>query len=207
MLNKINDLERRVLEISYKNNLSHLSSSLTSVNIINEIYNLKRDDEPFILSCAHCFIGLATVLEFYYGYNAEMLSNKFGTHQSRDLNYKIFCSGGSLGCGLGYALGMAMGSKNNVYCLISDGECAEGTIFEAFRIKKKYNIDNLIIFCNINGYSALEEIDKKELVKELLIMCPNINIRYTSLDKFPFLKNIDAHYKKITEEEYKSILV
>ena len=34
----LNDLEKRILEISYKHRLSHISSNLTAVNIIDEIY-------------------------------------------------------------------------------------------------------------------------------------------------------------------------
>ena len=40
----INELEKRILEISYKNKLSHLSSNLTAVNIIDEIYCISVND-------------------------------------------------------------------------------------------------------------------------------------------------------------------
>ena len=55
---KFNNLEKRILDISYKNNLSHLSSSLGSVNIIDEIYSIKKNDEPFILSNGHSGLAL-----------------------------------------------------------------------------------------------------------------------------------------------------
>ena len=53
----MNQLEKRILEISYKHKLSHLSSNLSSVNIIDEIYSIKKENERFILSNGHA--GLA----------------------------------------------------------------------------------------------------------------------------------------------------
>ena len=48
---------------------------------------------------------------------------KHGTHPHRDLEDKIYCSTGSLGMGIGIAVGMALADRSkNVYCLISDGE-------------------------------------------------------------------------------------
>ena len=41
----MNQLEKRILEISYKHKLSHLSSNLSSVNIIDEIYSIKKENE------------------------------------------------------------------------------------------------------------------------------------------------------------------
>jgi transketolase N-terminal domain/subunit len=65
----INELEKRILEISYKNKLSHLSSNLTAVNIIDEIYCIKGNTNPFILSSGHAGLALYVVLEKYYGIN------------------------------------------------------------------------------------------------------------------------------------------
>ena len=46
----MNGVERRVIDISYKEKIGHLSSNLNAVNIIEEIYKNKKIDEPFILS-------------------------------------------------------------------------------------------------------------------------------------------------------------
>jgi transketolase N-terminal domain/subunit len=61
----MNDVERRVIDISYKEKIGHLSSNLNAVNIIEEIYKNKNADEPFILSSGHAALALYTVLEKY----------------------------------------------------------------------------------------------------------------------------------------------
>jgi len=48
--NNIHPIEKRILDITYQEKLSHLSSCLSAWPIIYEIYNKKQDDEIFILS-------------------------------------------------------------------------------------------------------------------------------------------------------------
>ena len=112
----MNNLEKRIFDISYRHKLSHLSSNLSSVGIIDEIYSIKKDNEPFILSNGHAGLALYVVLEKYYGIDPEMLHEKHGVHPNRDIENKIYYSAGSLGCGLPAACGMAIADKNrNVY--------------------------------------------------------------------------------------------
>ena len=195
------DLKKRILQISYKYNLSHLSSCLTAVDIIDEIYSIKRPDEKFVLSSGHAGLALYTVIEKYEGKNAEHIWKDHGTHPDRCDKCTIACSSGSLGHGLSIALGMALADRTkNVYCLISDGECAEGSIYEALRIKDEYYVENLIIYLNNNGYSAYKETNSNYLPYEYAIVCE------TNIDDFPFLKGIEGHYHKMTEDEYKQAM-
>jgi len=201
---EFNNLEKRILDISYKNKLSHLSSSLGSVNIIDEIYSIKKNDEPFILSNGHSGLALYVVLEKYFGIDAEYLFRKHGVHPNRDIYDKIFFSTGSLGCGVTAACGMALSNRNrNVYCLISDGESFEGSVYESFNLINKYKIDNLKVYCNINGYSALDRIDKLETSKRLKNLMPKIEIVFTDYiyAKFKFLNGLAGHYDVLTEKD------
>lgn len=204
----MNKLEKRILEISYKHKLSHLSSNLSSVSIIDEIYSIKKENEPFILSNGHAGLALYVVLEKYYGIDAEKLHEKHGVHPNRDLQNKIFYSTGSLGCGLPAACGMALADKTrNVYCLISDGEMFEGSIYETFNIISKYNITNLKIYANVNGYSALAKFDKYQIIQKLKNLYANIEIRLTDYiyEKFPFASGLAGHYNLLTEKEMETI--
>lgn len=201
----INDTEKRILEISHKYKLSHLSSNLSSVNIIDEIYSIKKENERFILSNGHAGLALYVVLEKYYGIDAEKLHAKHGVHPNRDLENKIFYSTGSLGCGLPAACGMALADRTkNVYCLISDGEMFEGSVYETFNIVNKYNINNLKIYANVNGYSALAELSVDEVIQKLKNLHQKIEIRLTNYiyEKFPFVKGLSGHYSLISTEEY-----
>lgn len=68
-------------------------------------------------------------------------------------------TGGSLGHGLGLAVGMALGLKrkksdNFVYCLFSDGELDEGSVWEAAMSAGSFKLDNLIAIVDVNNMQA-----------------------------------------------------
>lgn len=196
-------LKKRIIEISYKYNKYHIGSCLTAVDIIEEIYNTKKKEEKFILSEGHAAIALYCVLEQYEGVDPEYLLKKHGIHPQRDEKNGLWCTTGSLGQGLPIALGLALANKSkNVYCMISDGECAEGSIWETLRIKTDKQIENLKIYINLNGYGAYGTINPKILEKRLKVFCPDINIRRTNVEQLPFLKSQDAHYYIMTKKDY-----
>lgn len=201
MTNK--SLKKRIIEISYKHHKYHLGSCLTAVDIIEEIYNKKKEKEKFVLSEGHAAVALYCVLEKHEGRDPEYLLKKHGIHPERDEINGLWCTTGSLGQGLPIALGMALADKSkNVYCMISDGECAEGSIWEALRIKTDNSIKNLKVYINLNGYGAYGKISSLKLIKRLKAFCPEINIRRTNVEQFPFLKGQDAHYYIMTKENY-----
>lgn len=201
------DLKSRILEIAYKHKLSHLGSYLSAVNIIDKIYSQKHSEDVFILSSGHCALALYVVLEKYENKNAEDLFLKHGGHPHRCIEDGIHCSTGSLGLGLTVAVGKAIANKNRkVYVLISDGECAEGSIWESLRFIYENNINNIEVYVNVNGYAAYDKIDSKYLVDRLQTFLPNINVEYTTVNQYPFLRGLNAHYHVMSEEDYKSTL-
>ena len=201
------DLKKRILEIAYKHKLSHLGSYLSAVDIIEEIYKKKNKEDIFILSSGHASLALYTALEKYEGKNAEELFIKHGGHPHRDESDGIYCSTGSLGLGITVAVGRALANKKRkVYVLISDGESAEGSVWEALRFIKENNLSNIEVYVNVNGYAAYDKVDVKYLVDRLESFLPEINIRYTSVNQYPFLRGLNAHYHVMSEKDYKSTL-
>lgn len=201
------DLKKRILEIAYKHKLSHLGSYLSAVDIIDEIYQNKNQDDIFILSSGHASLALYVVLEKYEGKNAEELFIKHGGHPHRDEKNGIYCSTGSLGLGITVAVGRALANRDRkVYVLISDGESAEGSVWEALRFIKESNISNIEVYVNVNGYAAYDKVDIKYLVDRLKVFLPSINIRYTNVNQYPFLRGLNAHYHIMSEEDYKLTL-
>lgn len=201
------NLKSRILEIAFKHKLSHLGSYLSAVNIIDNIYSKKHPEDIFILSSGHASLALYSVLEKYEGKNAEELFLKHGGHPHRCEEDGIYCSTGSLGLGITVAIGKALANKNRkVFVLISDGECAEGSIWEALRFIKENNLDNIEVYVNVNGYAAYDKVDTKYLVDRLKVFLPNINIEYTNVNQYPFLRGLNAHYHVMSEEDYKSTL-
>ncbi|KAM4610910.1 transketolase-like protein 2 [Polymixia lowei] len=69
---------------------------------------------------------------------------------------------GSLGQGLGAACGMAYTGKNfdkssyRVYCMMGDGECSEGSVWEAMAFASYYQLDNLVAIMDVNRLGQSE---------------------------------------------------
>lgn len=201
---KNKDLKKRIIEISYRQRLSHLGSCLTAVDIIDNIYSRKKKDEPFINSSAHNSLALYVVLEKYENFDAEYLFKKHGVHCNRDLDNGIWFSGGSLGHGIGASVGFALADrKRNVYCLVSDGEMAEGSVYEALRIAKDQDLQNIDIYVNDNGYGAYGETfidyDREDW--------PYIDNISTNMFEWPhWLQALKGHYHVMSEDDYKEAL-
>ena len=222
---------RRILEISHEKNLSHIGSCFCSVDLINAVYKVKNKEEKFILSNGHAGIALYVILE-KNGFLKNSDIEKLNVHPDRNPKFGIDVSTGSLGQGLPIALGMAISDKNkNVYCLISDGECAEGSIWEALRIANENKTTNLKILVNANGWSAYDPVKLNPLIErfkaygynvlkidghdmEFIIAALKstkkdgltIIFAETSSDQLPCLRGLDAHYCIMNENEYKQSL-
>ena len=204
MVNK--DLKRRIIEIAYKNKLSHLGSFFSCIDTIDWIFEHKKPKDIFILSNGHAALAQYVVLEKYYGHNAENLFEKHGGHPHLDEPNHIYCSTGSLGMGLSVAIGRAIINKNRrIHVMISDGETAEGVIWESLRFLDIHNIPNIQIYVMINGYGAYDKINITKLCKQITAFNDNGHIVFVhcSSEEFPFLHDLNAHYHIMKESDYK----
>jgi len=218
------DLKKRILEISYNNKLSHLGSCLQAVDTINKIYELKKPEDKVILSAGHCGLALYVVMEKYEGYNAERMLHDGGIHPDC-LSQPVDCSSGSLGHGLGIAIGMALAdTSRTIHVVSTDGEMTEGSMWEALEVITRHGISNIKLYVIINGIGAYHFIDKKWLVDKLLKYedIADLTRDVTGMTKvhktwvfpievdiseeFPIIKGMEAHYKVLNEDEYKYLV-
>ena len=201
------NLKKRIVEIAYKHKLGHLGSYFSALEIIDSIYQKMNKDDIFILSSGHAALALYVCLEKYRGQDAEALFIKHGGHPHWDEEAGIFCSTGSLGLGITIALGRAVANPNRkVYVLISDGEAAEGSVWEALKTIVEQNITNIEVHANVNGYAAYREVDVNYLESRLKTFLPDIQIHHTTVEHFPFLKELNAHYHIMKENDYQTAL-
>lgn len=218
MNNSLKKITLRILEISYNNKLSHIGSCLTAAPIIYDIYNIKKYNDIFILSSGHAYLAQLVVME-HFGIieDAEEIVLRDGMHPKRNLENEVYLSTGSLGMGLPVAVGVAMASPDKkVFCLLSDGEMAEGSIWESLhfmnnrvvKFGKGYDggIKNLHIYLNSNGFSALGSVNAANLREQLdhFHSC-KVKIYDMSMDHiftFSFMKELKAHYQVLTKEQY-----
>ena len=165
---KLSPLQRQVVELSYRNKLSHLSSTLSAAPIIQWIYNERmKPNDAFVLSQGHA----ALALYCHLGRGQELL-DKFGIHAHRSVADGIFCSTGSLGMGITVALGMAMAGRDT-HCLLSDGECSEGAVWEVLLLAPRF--PHLHLYVNMNGQSAYQRV-KWDLGVKLKAVAPDIQL-------------------------------
>lgn len=221
------ETRRRILEISHKLHFSHLGSCLSAIDLINAVYQVKKKDEKFILSNGHAGIALYVILEKHGLIQNSKILEKLHVHPDRNIDLGIHASTGSLGHGLPIALGMALADKErDVYCMISDGECAEGSIWESLTVAVDRKVNNLKIILNANGWGAYHSIPLQYLFKRLksfgcnliLINGHDINeavrvlkrktnkplliFARTKIEQFPFLKEQDAHYYIMNDQDF-----
>lgn len=167
-------------------NGSHIGGAFSAMEIFSVLYeiaNINMDTEDrdrIIVSKGHCVLAYYTALWQKGLISEEELATfdkngtKFHGHPHRNLEKGIEFSGGSLGLGLSYAVGVALSCKrkklkNRIYCIVGDGECDEGIIWEALMSISNYHLDNITIILDRNGYQVdgtTEEVMNQFSIKE-----------------------------------------
>ena len=139
---------------------AHLGGSFSIIEILLALYEkaLHKEDK-FILSKAHASFPFCLLLRDK-GYKPALT-----THLELDPQNGIHCTTGSLGHGLPMATGMALArklqqKKGNIFVLISDGECQEGTTWESLLIAASHNLSNLRLIIDYNKIQALAHISE-----------------------------------------------
>ena len=223
---------QRIIEVSHQLNLSHIGSCLSSIDLIDAVYKVKSRNEKFVLSNGHAGIAWYVILERHDFFKDAETIEKLHIHPDRNPELGIDLSSGSLGQGLPIALGMALADRNkNVYCSVSDGECAEGSIWESLRISQENKVSNLKILINANGWGGYDTISSENLLKRLkgfgckikkvnghnvnqiikalksnVGISPTVIFAKTVASQLPFLKGQGAHYYTMKEEDYQKAM-
>lgn len=165
------DIRRRIISVSSKAGTTHIGSLLSTVDILTAVYfdalniDPKKPNSPerdkFILSKGHGGLGLYCTL-IQRGLISKKILNKYGKdgsilpiHPVRGSVPGIEATTGSLGHGLGMGLGMALAQKSDkrrgrTFVLLSDGECDEGSTWEAVMLAGHLKIDNLVAIVDYN---------------------------------------------------------
>jgi transketolase len=190
------------VELSYLHGLTHVSSCLNCVNLLDWIYDHRKPDDPFVLDNGHAALALYVVLEKNGLCKAEEMIEKHGTHASRDHKNGIWVSGGSLGQPITVAVGMALADKNRtVWVVTSDGSCMEGATAEALRVASMHcpNMNTYIIF---NGYGAYGAITEDQLPQPR-----KTSIYYVDQKMYPeWLRGLPGHYLRLTKKQFDELM-
>ena len=159
-----------ILRISHSSGHGHVPTCFSVIELLYAVYDYMRHDpknpdwndrDIFILSKGHAALAHYCILaEFGYFplekiYSFGGFQSNFGCHADRFMIPGIEASTGSLGHGIGLAVGIALGirlKKDNqrVYTIIGDGESNEGTVWEAVMVADNLGLDNLTILYDNN---------------------------------------------------------
>ncbi len=173
-------IRKEIFLAAYHGNckLAHLASSFSALEILYTLYckdilkfdsaNSKWEDrDRLILSKGHAGLALYSILSEVGYFDKKTLQSfcfpdSFLGGEPNKLEIPgVEATTGSLGHGLSYGAGIALGLKTNqsnakVYVIVGDGECQEGTIWEAIMSAYRYELDNLIV---IMDHNRLQKMD------------------------------------------------
>jgi transketolase len=194
MLNQTNEVSLlaqrirvRAARMIHRAKSSHLGSAFSMAELLAVLYSriLRVDrDRPdwadrdrFVLSKGHACAALYAVLAIRGFFPEDWLNDFYqnGGHLAGHATHTgvpgVEVSTGSLGHGLPIACGMALagkrdGTMHRVFALLSDGECDEGSVWEAALFAAHHRLDNLIVIVDYN------KIQSFGTVKEVLNLEP-----------------------------------
>jgi transketolase len=175
------------LRMIHRGKSSHAGSALSMIDLLVVLYNKvlrvspERPDWPerdrFLLSKGHACAGLYAVLAARGFFPSAWLNDFYGDgsqmagHATSGSIPGVEISSGALGHGLAIGCGMALTAKRDqsnyrVFVLLSDGECDEGSTWEAALFAPHHRLSNLIVIIDYNKIQSLGA------VKEVLDLEP-----------------------------------
>lgn len=165
-------VRRHIVQMVYAARSGHIGGSLSATDIMSVLYSRvlrhdpRRPDWPdrdrFVLSKGHCTpVQYAVLAEAGYLPVAELATfrrrgSRLQGHSVLGRPQGVDSSAGSLGMGLSFGLGMALGGRLqsrdfDVYVLMGDGEQNEGQIWEAAMAAAFHRADHLVALIDRNG--------------------------------------------------------
>lgn len=174
-------IRRHAIEMTHLGKSSHVGSVLSLADILAVLYGEVMNVEPsdpewvdrdrFILSKGHAGAGVYAALAERGFMPIDQLKTHYqnGSRLSGHVSHKgvpgVEFSTGSLGHGLGVGAGMALAAKkakraNRVFVVLSDGECDEGSNWEAILFASHHKLDNLVVAVDYNKIQSLAPVSE-----------------------------------------------
>lgn len=240
------EIRHNVLRAILKSKASHIASAMSIVDILTILYGAKYinpEIPQLFLSKGHAGIAVYSTLRAIGIINEDMFSTYYenGSHLGGHVSHKkvpgVHLSTGSLGGGIAVANGVALanqisGSIEKTYVIVGDGECQEGSIWEAVIFASHHQLKSIVVIIDRNGLQgcgtdeeimSLGDIGEKflsfgwavfnsdghnfEQLKQALDSVtdkPKCIVAHTTKGKgVKFMENNNLwHYKNVTDNDY-----
>lgn len=163
-------IREKILRCSAASGHGHIPTCFSIVELMLATYRFMRhnpgnpaseDRDLFVLSKGHGALGYYCVLAHLGYFDVALVerfgqaNSPFGCHPDRFKVPGVEVSCGSLGHGIGVAVGMALALKmqrsgRRVFVLIGDGESNEGSVWEAIMVASNLRLENLTVLLDYN---------------------------------------------------------
>lgn len=182
LYNLAGEIRKNIFKMAYKAGGGHIAPAFSTVEILTALYfgkilnydarnPMAQHRDRFILSKGHASAALYAVLARAGFFKEEDLfsfcqdGSRLGGHPNMLEVPGVEATTGALGHGLGFAAGIALAGRMNkqdyqVYVLLGDGECQEGSVWEAALLAAAQKLDNLTAILDYNKLQAMDRLDK-----------------------------------------------
>jgi len=214
-------IRRHVVQMAAEGKTSHVGSALSCVDILCALYFRimkthpqkwdESDHDRFILSKGHGVMAWFATLAERGFFDVSLLKEyavdggRLGEHPDHGAVPGIKVTMGSLGHGLSVGLGMAIAKKLDqsparIFVVLSDGECNEGSVWEAMMYAAHRKLDNLVAIIDFNKMQAMGRSPEVNAIEPLSekwkafgwaveeVDGHNIENIITALGRIPFVK-------------------
>ncbi|MBT3419264.1 MAG: transketolase [Candidatus Magasanikbacteria bacterium] len=175
-----NTIRKDVLRMTNLGSSGHIGSVFSIADILAVLYgevlsyDVKNptweDRDRFILSKGHAGAGIYAALARSGFFDVAKLDTHYkdGSDLSGHVSHKgipgVEFSTGALGHGLSVGVGMALDAKrkkkdHKVFVIVGDGECDEGSIWEAALFSPHHNLNNLVVIVDYNKIQSLNTVE------------------------------------------------
>lgn len=170
------NIRKKILQMAFDagSSSAHFGGALSIVEILSILFGYKMDlkrnqdtykelRDRFIFSKGHACLAYYASLNLLGYISDEELktfekdNSSLAGHPVKNKELGIDFSNGSLGMGLSIGIGLAISSKKkskpfNVFVVLGDGECNEGSVWEAAMSAPKFGLDNLNVIIDKNNF-------------------------------------------------------
>ncbi|MFH1840211.1 MAG: transketolase [Nanoarchaeota archaeon] len=220
LIEKAKKMRRDIVQIVSSTKSSHIGSMFSIVDILIYLFYekieftkencMQTNRDKFILSKGHASLALYSIL-----YDKDIITKddlysycKDGSCLIGHLDHKVKgvdVSTGSLGHGLSISAGMALANKMNnndhrVYCLLGDGECNEGSVWEALIFVSNNKLKNLVIILDANKLQGFDYCEKILPESKLIDLLESMGLNFYEVNGHNF-EEMKLLFNKIKDHD------